>query len=557
MLVQLSVRDIVLIDQLSVEFGEGLSVLTGETGAGKSILLDALALALGARGDGSLVRAGAEQGQVVAVFEPESGHPVHDILSANGIPADSQLLMRRMQSRDGRTRAFINDQPVSAGLLREAGRALVEIHGQHDDRALVESAAHRALVDAFGGLDDEAAEVGRAWRHLSSRREELDALQARIDRGMREAEYLRAAVAELAKLAPGPDEEGDLAEKRRMLMQAEKIAGDIDEARELISGGASPLPGLANLLRRLERKAEQAPGLLDDTLRHLDAGISALYLAQDAIEAAGRVAQFDPKELERSEERLFALRAASRKFSAPVDQLPALAARMADDLAEFDTGERRLAEAKAECARTEVEYFQRAEQLSARRKHAAEALEKAVDAELPALKLERAAFHVEQIADRKNAGPAGLDAIEFRIVTNPGATPGPLIKVASGGELSRILLALKVALADRGSAPTLVFDEIDSGAGGAVADAIGNRLLRLSGGVQVLAITHAPQVAAKATEHFLIAKGPTKDAVSVVTEVRKADRDSRREEIARMLAGATVTEEARAAADRLIGRTAA
>jgi DNA repair protein RecN (Recombination protein N) len=557
MLVQLSVRDIVLIDQLNIEFADGLSVLTGETGAGKSILLDALALALGARGDGGLVRSGAEQGQVVAVFEPEAGHPVHEILASNGIAADTQLLMRRVQSRDGRTRAFINDQPVSAGLLREAGRALVEIHGQHDDRALVESTAHRALVDAFGGLEADAAAVARAWAMLSKSRQDMAALKERIEKGMREAEYLRAAVAELAKLAPQPGEEEALAESRRLLMQAEKIAGDVHEAREMISGSASPLPGLANLLRRLERKSQQAPGLLDDTLRHLDAGISALYLAQDAIEAAGRRVQYDPRELERGEERLFALRAASRKFSTPVDQLPALAARMSGELAEFDSGEKRLSAAKAECARAEEEYFALAGRLSERRRQAARALEAGVDAELPALKLERASFHVAHSTDREKAGPGGIDAMEFRIVTNPGTSPGPLIKVASGGELSRILLALKVALADRGSAPTLIFDEIDSGAGGAVADAIGNRLKRLAQGVQVLAITHAPQVAAKADAHFLIAKGPAPDATSVVTDVRKADRDSRREEIARMLAGATITEEARAAADRLIGKTAA
>jgi DNA repair protein RecN (Recombination protein N) len=344
-------------------------------------------------------------------------------------------------------------------------------------------------------------------------------------------------------------------------MQAEKIAGDINEAREMICGGSSPLPGLSNLQRRLERKAQIAPGLLDDALRHLDAGLSALYQAQEAIEKAARVADHDPAELERNEERLFALRAAARKFSAPVDDLAALAQRMSGELAEFDSGEQLLVQAEAECKKREEAYFALAEKLSQRRRKAAAALEAAVDAELPALKLDRASFHVTLAGDRALAGAHGIDTVEFRIVTNPGNAPGPLMKVASGGELSRILLALKVSLADRGSAPTLVFDEIDSGAGGAVADAIGNRLSRLSGRVQVLAVTHAPQVAAKAGAHFLIAKGPSRSAAAdgerIATEIRRADRHSRREEIARMLAGASITEEARAAADRLIGRTAA
>ncbi|WP_412049645.1 DNA repair protein RecN [Hoeflea sp. Naph1] len=553
MLVQLSIRDIVLIEKLDLEFDAGLSVLTGETGAGKSILLDSLSLALGGRGDGSLVRHGADKGQVTAVFDVGADHPARLLLRENGIDDDGDLVFRRVQSGDGRTRVFINDQPASVALMREAGQRLVEIHGQHDDRALIDMDAHRALLDAFGGLSERAAEVGALHESWREAERALKTHRARVEAARREADWLRSSVDELEKLVPVEGEEEQLAESRSRMMKAEKMASDINEADEVLSGQASPIPVISGLLRRLERKAEQAPELLNDTVAALDAALNALAEAQTAVEAAQRAADFNPRELEETEERLFALRAAARKYNVPVDALAELAARMMADLADLDAGEERLSALEARVGQTEAVFLQSAKVLSERRHTAGAALTAAVMAELPALKLERAEFIVEISSDAANAGPTGIDTVAFHVRTNPGSRPGPIMKVASGGELSRFLLALKVALADRGSAPTLVFDEIDTGVGGAVADAIGKRLKRLADGVQVLSVTHAPQVAARATTHLLIAKGPTEEGSrTVTTRVRSMGLDDRREEIARMLAGEHVTAEARAAAARLL-----
>jgi DNA repair protein RecN (Recombination protein N) len=550
MLAALAIRDIVLIDRLNIDFARGMTVLTGETGAGKSILLDALSLALGGRGDSSLVRQGASQGDVTAVFDVPAAHPVRKLLAESGIDAEGDIILRRIQSLDGRSRAFVNDQPVSVSLLRDAGARLVEIHGQHDDRAMVDGAMHRALLDAFGGLQKEAGEVAEAHRRWRQAEAAVGQLDARIAAARREADYLRASVDELSKLAPEADEEEVLAARRQQMMRAEKVAGDISEAHETVSGSASPIPTLASLLRRLERKAPDAGGLLDGALAPLGRAIDALQEAEQALDDAMRRADFDPKELERTEERLFALRAAARKYSVPVGELAALAARMEGDLGNLESGEEKLAALKAEAAAGRAAYDKAAQALSTRRKSAGRALEKAVNAELPALKLERATFRVEIESDAARSGEAGIDEVTFAAQTNPGTRPGPLMKIASGGELARFLLALKVALADRGSAPTLVFDEIDTAVGGAVADAIGARLARLASRVQVLAVTHAPQVAARAAGHLLVAKDQRGRAT--VTGVTRLDPPRRREEIARMLAGATVTDEARAAADRLI-----
>jgi DNA repair protein RecN (Recombination protein N) len=553
MLAQLSIRDIVLIDRLDLSFEPGLSVLTGETGAGKSILLDSLSLALGGRGDGGLVRHGEDKGQVTAVFDVAMNHPVRAFLRENGIDDDGDVIFRRVQSADGRTRAYVNDKPVSAQLLRQAGGQLVEIHGQHDDRALVDTEMHRELIDAFGGLGAEANRVGglfRAWKDCSR---ELKAHRARVEAAAREADYLRASVEELESLSPVDGEEEELAERRARMMKSERIAGDISEASDYLNGPASPVPHIASLVRRLERKAAEAPGLLEETVSALDEALNRLSDAQNLVEAALRRTEFDPRELERVEERLFALRAAARKFSVPVTDLPALAARMIADLAELDHGAETLKALDIREDEARRAFFAAAEALSVRRISAGKALAEAVMAELPALKLERARFMVEIAADAENAGPGGIDAVEFHVQTNPGTRPGPIMKVASGGELSRFLLALKVALADRGSAPTLVFDEIDTGVGGAVADAIGQRLKRLSAQVQVLSVTHAPQVAARANTHLLISKGPTgDDAGRIATRVQAMDQAARREEVARMLAGASITEEARAAAAKLL-----
>jgi DNA repair protein RecN (Recombination protein N) len=552
MLARLSIRDIVLIDRLDIDFTSGLSVLTGETGAGKSILLDAFALALGARGDASLVRHGTEQGQVTALFEVSPDHPARALLIANDIAADDALILRRAQLADGRTRAFVNDQPVSVQVLKSLGALLVEIHGQHDDRALVDADTHRRLLDAFGGLETEAAAIGNLWHARRAAQDAVASHRAEVERALREADWLRHAVEELQKLAPEAGEETTLADRRTSMMQAEKVAEDLREAHETVAGSQSPSPALASAIRRLERRGAQAPGLVEPAVKAIDSALTALEEARVHLEQALRMADHDPRELERIEERLFALRAAARKYSVPVDDLAALAARYRGDLALIDAGAARLAELEAAASEAQKRYAKAAAALSAARKKAAEALDKAVNKELKPLKLERAKFSTELTSDIEAAGPNGIDRAEFWVQTNPGTKPGPMMKVASGGELARFLLALKVVLADRGSAPTLVFDEIDTGVGGAVADAIGVRLARLAGGVQVITVTHAPQVAARAVRHFLISKDALDKGRRVATRVTEVAADHRREEIARMLAGAEITVEARAAAERLI-----
>ncbi|MGE7472095.1 DNA repair protein RecN [Bosea sp. NPDC003192] len=555
MLAQLSIRDIVLIDRLDLGLDDGLSVLTGETGAGKSILLDGFALALGARGDGGLVRHGEAQGQVSAVFDLPMSHPARVLAQAQEIDTDGDLILRRVQYADGRTRAFVNDQPVSVQILRMIGAALVEIHGQHDDRALTDPAQHRTILDGFGELAEQAAEVARASETLKKARQALQSQRIRVETARKEADFLRHAVAELGKLAPEPDEEEALAAKRQGMMAAEKVARDIIEAFEAVGGTASPVAALSGVLRRLERRAAQAPELVDPSIAALTTAVVALEEAGETLQAAVRAAEFDPRVLERVEERLFALRAAARKFDVPVDALPALAETMAADLAALDESEGSLKRLEAELAEAEAAYVALATVLSAGRIRAASALDAAVKAELPPLKLERARFITQIDSDPDARGPEGLDRVEFWVETNPGTRPGPMMKVASGGELSRFMLALKVVLAERGSAPTLVFDEIDTGVGGAVADAIGERLARLAARVQVISVTHAPQVAAKAGQHFLIAKsaeGGEGASERTVTRVSPLRDGSRREEIARMLAGASITEEARAAAGKLL-----
>ena len=554
MLARLSIRDIVLIDRLDIDFGTGLAALTGETGAGKSILLDAFALALGARGDTALVREGAEQGQVTAAFDVAKEHPARKLLAENDLIADpaaeDELIVRRVQFADGRTRAFINDQPVSVQVLRALGAALVEIHGQHDDRAFVEAATHRALLDAFGGIEDAAAEVRRLWAERRAREAAVAAHRAEVERARREAEWLRHAVDELGRLGSQSGEETALAERRAAMMQAEKSAEDLRATLEAVAGPQSPVPPLATAVRRLERRAAQAPALVEPVVKAIDAALTALDEARTHLEHALRVADYDPNELERIEERLFALRAAGRKYNVSVDELAALARRYEGDLALIDAGAERLAALEQEAQNVVARYRQAAEALSAARKRAAQKLDKAVNAELRPLKLERAQFSTQ--IESEGEGPDGLERVEFWVRTNPGTRPGPLMKVASGGELARFLLALKVVLADRGSAPTLIFDEIDTGVGGATADAIGMRLAQLSSGVQVIAVTHAPQVAARADRHYLISKDALAKGKRVATRVTELHAERRREEIARMLAGAEITAEARAAAERLI-----
>jgi len=552
MLVRLSIRDIVLIDALDLEFSGGLTTLTGETGAGKSILLDAFVLALGGRGDASLVRAGEAQGQVTAAFDLPPGHPAHLAAREFGLASDDEMVLRRVQLADGRTRAFVNDQPATAQALRAIGAELVEIHCQHDDRALVDPAAHRALVDAHGGLAPRVAEVRALWAALQNARRALREEEERIAKARADADYLRHAHEELTKLAPCAGEEEELAERRLAMQRAEKVAGDIRDALSVFADNA-PASEIGHAARRLERRAPQAQALLEPSAKALAQAVDALSLAEQALEAALGASAFDPRELDSVEERLFALRGAARKYQVAVAALPRLAEKFEEDIAALDAGEARLAKLGQEAEATRIAYGVAAQTLSQARAKAAKKLDAAVDAELKPLKLETAHFMTQVASDPDAGGADGIDRIEFWVQTNPGSRPGPLTRVASGGELARFMLALKVVLADRGSAPTLVFDEIDTGVGGAVADAIGARLARLAGKSQVLAVTHAPQVAARAGHHLKIAKGAQgKKDKRVATSVTPLDHAARREEIARMLAGATVTDEARAAAQRLL-----
>lgn len=550
MLINLLIRDIVLIDRLDLEFERGLTILTGETGAGKSILLDAFALTLGARGDGALVRQGEAQGQVTAVFDLGAEHPAMLAVKVQDIETDGGLILRRVQMADGRTRAFVNDQPVTAQALRNIARELVEIHGQHDDRALVDPAMHRQVVDAYGRLTLQVSDVREAfkwWRKLTA---ELAGEQERIAKVRADSDYLRHAHAELEKLSAQPGEEADLAGRRMAMMQSEKVASELKDAYDTIAGEGSPIAILSSVYRRLERRQPQAPHLLDPSMQALEEAVNALELAGQVLDQALRDADFDPRELEQAEERLFALRAAARKYATDTDALGALAEKFSADLTDLDAGEARLVSLAKAVGEAEQSYMKQAAALTEARQKAARGLDAAVIAELAPLKLEGARFLTQ--FKPETPGPEGIDQVEFWVQTNPGTRPGPLLKVASGGELARFMLALKVVLADRGSAPTLVFDEIDTGVGGAVADAIGQRLARLGSTVQVLAVTHAPQVAARAKSHFKIFKAAVKGGKKVATRVARLEAEARREEIARMLSGATITDEARAAARRLM-----
>ena len=556
MLAALSIRDIVLIDKLDLEFGQGLSVLTGETGAGKSILLDAFSLAIGSRGDGTLVRRGASQGQVTASFDLAPNHLVFELLAANGLEAGDGLILRRVQGADGRSRAFINDVSVSVQLLRQVGQALVEIHGQHDDRALVDPSGYRDLVDAFGGLTGEARRVAEAYEAWQAAEAERARHDSEIAASRADVGYLSHALDELRQLDPEQGEEEALAARRQLMMNAEKIAAELNEALDALQGEGTSGARLAAALRRIDR---QAPSVLALVAEALERVLAETDTARARIEEALALTAFEPKELERAEERLFALRGLARKHKVMVDDLPALMVRLETELTALDHSETQSAELARAADIVRKGYETLALDLSNARAKAAQRLDKEVMVELAPLKLDKASFitNIETVS-LSQGGPNGIDRIAFFVRTNPGTEPGPLMKVASGGELARFILALKVVLAARGSAPTLVFDEADAGVGGATAAAVGERLAKLAARVQVLAVTHAPQVAAVASGHLLIAKeavrGPEGEAMA--TRVAVLEGPHRREEIARMLAGQTITDEARAAADRLMSRSA-
>jgi len=546
MLATLKVRDLVLIEDVTLDFAPGLNVLTGETGAGKSILLDALGLAAGARaGVRSSVRTGANQGSAIAIFELPKRHVAAELAAENGIPAEDEIILRRALSADGRTRGFINDEAVGVGLLRELGVMLVEIHGQADDRGLFDAATHRKLLDDFGDLGDLAKETADRFAALEAAREAEAALRRAASVSASEADYLHHAVKELTELGPEIGEEAKLASERALLMNAGKIAEDVSAAVDAVSGDKGAEATLAAALKRLTRMNEDARKRAAAAEQALE---EAFALAEDArreLEALLTELDADPRELEAKEERLFALRAAARKFSVATDQLPGLLQEFQAKLETIENGDEKLKAAAGDVARAKDAYLETARKLSAARKAAGAALEKAVANELKPLKLGHAKFHVAlEPLSEENA--SGLERVSFEVATVEGAPFGSLTKIASGGELARFSLALKVSLAVASTPVAIVFDEVDRGVGGAVADAVGERLQRLARNTQILLVTHSPQVAARAERHFRITRTGDKTRVGVLGD------DERREEIARMLSGASITEEARAAAKRLL-----
>jgi DNA repair protein RecN (Recombination protein N) len=556
MLVSLAIRDIVLIDRLDLEFRDGLGVLTGETGAGKSILLDALGLALGERADSALLRQGAEQAVVTAAFDLPPGHRARTILAEQALaPTDDVLIVRRILGRDGRGRAFVNDQPVSVSLLRQLGDELVEVQGQFEQRGLLDSTTHRRLLDAYGNHADLLGDCAARWRTWEDAREAHAEAEAEIARARQDEAYLRHAVEELDLLDPQVGEEERLDEERAMLMNAGKLVDAMNLAHAELSGsdrgkGAEAALGAAR--GALEKVAQHAGRHLDAVLAALDRAAAETEEAVAQLQSASTELDLDPARQETVEERYFALKDMARKHLCEPDDLPALRGELSQRLAAIDSGGEHLAELKRQEQQARNAYLRTAEALSAARTRAAERLDAAVDAELPPLKLDKARFRTRLVElDEADWGAKGRERVVFEVATNPGTAPGPLTKIASGGELSRFLLALKVVLAELGSTSTLIFDEVDSGIGGATAHAVGERLGRLAEGRQVLVVTHSPQVAARGRHHWRVVKEHAGD--SMVTRVSPLDAEQRREEIARMLSGASITEEARAAAEKLMG----
>ena len=551
MLTRLSIRNIVLIEALDLDFGSGLGVLTGETGAGKSILLDALGLVLGNRADSGLVRGGEEQASVTASFEfsqlPAGVRAVLAEAEVDVEPGEPLLIKRRLKA-DGGSKAFVNDQPVSAALLRELAPFLVELHGQHDDRGLVNPRGHRQLLDRYARAD--VAGVEAAWKAWRSAADALDERRAAIAQAAADRDLLLAHLAELTALAPEEGEEAELASARADMQKGERLSGDLAELQHLWAGSDSALAALRGAARRLDRIAAEHP-LLAEALDALDRAVIEAGEAEDKITRAVEALAHDPAALDRIETRLFDLRALARKHACQVDDLPAKMRAMREQLDAIEGGEAALAGLEAAARAAGEAYRALAAEVSALRRAGAERLDAAVAAELAPLKLDAARFRTSVTALPEDRwGPSGSDGVEFLISTNPGADFAPLGKIASGGELSRFILALKVALAEEGGAATVIFDEIDRGVGGAVASAIGERLARLAAGGQLLAVTHSPQVAARGNRHYVIAK--SSEGTVTRTSVHLLDHAGRRQEIARMLSGAEVTPEARAQADRLL-----
>jgi DNA repair protein RecN (Recombination protein N) len=551
MLTALAIRNVVLIEALDLAFHAGLGVLTGETGAGKSILLDSLGLVLGDRADTGLVRAGTDQASVTATFEfDRMPDAVRTILSEADIevePGEPLIIKRRLRA-DGGSRAFVNDQPVGVALLRDLSRALVELHGQHDDRGLVNARGHRLLLDRYAHADVGA--VNAAWQRWSKADAELAQARAVVVAARADEELLTAYLAELTALAPVIGEEQDLAQQRAAMQKGERLSGDLAQLQALWEGSDSALAVLRSAARRLDRIATEHP-LLAEALASLDRAVIEAGEAEDRIAAAMDALAHDPALLDRIETRLFELRAAARKHGCPADALPGKIAEFRSALDAIESGGTQIAALERAAHEAALDYQAKAEALSVVRAEAAQRLDAAVARELAPLKLDAARFHTAVVRLPEDRwGPQGVDAVEFLIATNPGAPFAPLGKIASGGELSRFILALKVALAEQGGAATVIFDEIDRGVGGAVASAIGERLARLASAGQLLAVTHSPQVAARGAMHYLIAK--SSEGTVTRTSVALLDPAGRQEEIARMLSGAEITPEARAQADRLL-----
>ena len=551
MLTRLSIRNVVLIEALDLDFSGGLGVLTGESGAGKSILLDALGLALGARAESGLVRSGADQASVTASFEFDKlPQPIRTILSDAELDVEpgEPLLIKRRVKADGGSKAFVNDQPVGAALLRELSSHLVELHGQHDDRGLVNPRGHRLLLDRFAGAD--VAGVEAAWTKWRAARDALDAARAGIVKAAEDRDLLLAHLAELTTLEPEVGEEAQLAEARATMQKGEKLTDDLEALRKLWAGSDSALASLRSAARRLDRIATEHP-LLAEALAALDRAVIEGSEAEEKLERAAEALSHDPAQLDRIETRLFELRAAARKHHCQVDDLPHKMREMRGLLDGIEGGEAELAALEAAATAAGADYRALAQALSDQRREAAGRLDAAVAGELAPLKLDAAKFQTSVVPlSEERWGASGMDAVEFLISTNPGAAFAPLNKIASGGELSRFILALKVALAEQGGAATVIFDEIDRGVGGAVASAIGERLARLAEGGQLLAVTHSPQVAARGGLHYVIAK--SSEGTVTRTSVHLLDSAGRQEEIARMLSGSEITGEARAQANRLL-----
>jgi DNA repair protein RecN (Recombination protein N) len=551
MLTALSIRDIVLIDRLDLSFAEGLSVLTGETGAGKSILLDSLGLALGARSESGLVRTGADRGSVTATFEIARDHPAIALLDEHGLLVDETVILRRVVGADGRSRAFVNDESVSVAMLRRIGESLVEIQGQFAERGLMNPANHRDLLDAFAGTDAARDATRQAYEAWQDRIAERQRAAEEADAARRDEEYLRVSLTELEDLAPAAGEEKELAERRSLLQHAEAVANALGAGHAALDGDEAAEAKLRAALAHVDRVADKVGDVLEPARAAIERAIAETQEATALLQRIAEAIDLDSQDLNAIEERLFTLRNVARKHSLAPDDLPLLRERMAERLALVEDQSETLAAIEKRTAESRERYLAAARALTAARREGAARLDAAVNAELPPLRLEKASFVTAFEALPEGAwGPDGTDRVSFLVATNPGTAPGPLSQIASGGELSRFMLAIKVVMAMGSVTPTLVFDEVDSGVGGATADAVGLRLARLSETLQVLVVTHSPQVAARGNTHLRVAKREADNLA--ITDVDRLDEPARREEVARMLSGREITDEARAAAGRLL-----